>query len=534
MIINKVFRVIILLLIFTLIYSNVGQVNASGDEFDIMREEWRASLNGGGGSLDTGNPIIASIIATTNDEAQLYWDLMDKTLTRTLIFSDIPYSTISSSYITDTYRRLKTMTLAYDTLGGNLYHNPLLLIDIIEAMDFIEANWYNETIPQYENWWHWEIGAPLRIVDISVILYDELTPVQLTSYMNTIYHFVPDNSGKTGGNLTDLSKIILLSGIINKDSNRIIYVKNTIGLLFDYVSIGDGFYMDGSFIQHTDMAYVGTYGAVLFEGIGDILNILSGSTWDITDPDKGNVFKWVYDSVEPLLYKGAVMDMVSGRGISRYEQSDHFRGSVLLNGLIKLSHSATGPDADRIKSIVKYHIQQDISNTFIPAIGEATYLDSIMNDTLVIPSTIKGSYAFNMMDKSVHQSDAFAFGISKSSKITQRWEVTNGEDHRGWHRSDGATFIYNGDLNQYSENYWPTVNNKRLAGITVDTRPRSDGTFQIGGDGEGNPTNAWSGGTILGDYGISGMELFGYEETLTAKKNPGSCLMMKLLRLDQE
>ncbi len=289
MIINKVFRVIILLLIFTLIYSNVGQVNASGDEFDIMREEWRASLNGGG-SLDTGNPIIASIIATTNDEAQLYWDLMDKTLTRTLIFSDIPYSTISSSYITDTYRRLKTMTLAYDTLGGNLYHNPLLLIDIIEAMDFIEANWYNETIPQYENWWHWEIGAPLRIVDISVILYDELTPVQLTSYMNTIYHFVPDNSGKTGGNLTDLSKIILLSGIINKDSNRIIYVKNTIGLLFDYVSIGDGFYMDGSFIQHTDMAYVGTYGAVLFEGIGDILNILSGSTWDITDPDKGNVF----------------------------------------------------------------------------------------------------------------------------------------------------------------------------------------------------------------------------------------------------
>ncbi|MEU1607725.1 hypothetical protein, partial [Micromonospora matsumotoense] len=36
--------------------------------------------------------------------------------------------------------------------------------------------------------------------------------------------------------------------------------------LFRYTSLGDGFYQDGSFVQHDVVAYTGTYGAVLLGG----------------------------------------------------------------------------------------------------------------------------------------------------------------------------------------------------------------------------------------------------------------------------
>ena len=53
------------------------------------------------------------------------------------------------------------------------------------------------------------------------------------------------------------------------------------GDLFKYVSSGDGFYKDGSFIQHTDIAYTGSYGSVLLTRSANILFLLEGTLWKV-------------------------------------------------------------------------------------------------------------------------------------------------------------------------------------------------------------------------------------------------------------
>lgn len=72
------------------------------------------------------------------------------------------------------------------------------------------------------------------------------------------------------------------------------------------------------------------------------------------------------------------------------------------------------------------------------------------------------------MDKAVSHNPDFSLGISYSSARTGRFEFGNEENKQGWHQGDGATYIYNGDPNQYSDNYWNTVDSQRLAGITTD------------------------------------------------------------------
>jgi len=46
---------------------------------------------------------------------------------------------------------------------------------IISGLDWMDANYYNETKTEYDNWFDWEIGVSLNLNDITVLLYDNLT-----------------------------------------------------------------------------------------------------------------------------------------------------------------------------------------------------------------------------------------------------------------------------------------------------------------------------------------------------------------------
>ena len=117
--------------------------------------------------------------------------------------------------------------------------------------------------------------------------------------------------------------------------------------------------------------------------------------------------------------------------------------------------------------------------------------------------------------RAVHQRPGFAFGISMSSTRVFNYEAISSENYQGWHTGDGATYLYNSDLDEYSDAYWPTVNRKRLAGTTVDTQ-----TLANNADQSTFSTFAWAGGAeLLGLYGVTGMELDARSSTLTARKS---------------
>ena len=120
----------------------------------------------------------------------------------------------------------------------------------------------------------------------------------------------------TGANLADKCKIALLRGVLVKDAAKVALAVGALSPVFAYVTSGDGFYIDGSFIQHTRHPYTGSYGLVLLNDVANLFYLLAGSPWDVKDAGRANVPHWVTDSFEPLLYEGAMMEMVRGRAIS--------------------------------------------------------------------------------------------------------------------------------------------------------------------------------------------------------------------------
>jgi len=515
-----------LLLIVTLLSVGIGQmgltsVHAAEDDYDVLRARWKAFLTGGEG-YNAADPDIAYKL---NAISQTSWNTMEKSPSRTYLWSDLA-STTNSANITGAYLRIKGMALAYSTYGSSLYGNASLKTDIIGALDWMNANRYNDTITAYGNWWDWEIGTPLHLNDIVVLMYDDLiaTPSKITSYMNAIEKFSPDptevNNAQlvpTGANLVWKCIVVGVRGVIVKSSPKLTAARDALSPLFDYVTSGDGFYKDGSFVQHNVYAYTGGYGISLLQELSNALFLLGNSPWEPVVPEASHVYQWVYDSYEPLIYNGAMMDMSRGREISRNYQQDHAAGHNVIASIIRLSQIAPTGDAVRMKAMVKYWIGVDTRFNFYKNASLSTIVlaKEIMNDASI---TSRGELTlakvFAGMDQALQLRPGFGFGVSMSSHRIGSYESINGENLKGWYTGAGMTYLYNQDSQQYTD-FWPTVNKYRLPGTTVDTMPRSDSE----GAGFLSP-KTWAGGSeLLGQYAAAGMDLKGYGSTLTAKKS---------------
>lgn len=492
--------------------SGVQEVVATGDEFDMLRAKHKTMLTGGT-AYSLSDPDIAARIVQITDTAQHYWDTMHKAPDRLRLWDDSPFGNDSAS-MTRTYEHLKDMALAYVTHGSALEGDVQLRADLISALDYMNANRFFAGVSMYQNWWHWQIGAPIALNDIVVLMYDELTPTQISDYMAAVYYAQP-SVAMSGANRMWESQVIALSGINNKDSARVAAGRDGTSALFPYVTAGDGFYTDGSFVQHTYYAYNGGYGVSLLAGISDLLYLLHGSTWDVIDPNKANVVQWIYDAYEPFIYKGNLMDMVRGREISRHGAQDLSVAVDVMVPIIRLSEIAPPADAQALHGMVKYWLQLDTDKTFLQKVPVDLIIaakEILGNPSITSRGELTGHRQFPGMDRAVHLRPGFGFGISMFSNRIGNYEAINAENNKAWHTGDGMTYLYNNDLSQFNDNFWPTVNSYRLPGTTVlqnttqAANSRSDKTWVGGAD-------------ILGQYGVTGMELHPVGTTLEAKKS---------------
>lgn len=513
----------------TYIHAAEGEMSEQ-QSYEKMRLKWFNRLTGND-QYNPDDPHIAAYVENlvskvTNNQQTGFWDTLNRSKDRKYLWSDLT-STSDSSDVSNNYYRLKDMAYAYVMKGSVLYQNEELRDDIIEGLDWMYVNRYNENQPQYGNWWNWEIGAPGALKDLLVLMYNDLTETQLANYMNAIDEFVPNSTDRvrfpgvieTGANRTDKALIVTVRGIVGKNADKIAEARDALSREFKYTTSGDGFYEDGSFIQHNYIAYTGSYGSVLVDGLSNLLYLLRETPWEVTDPNASNVYYWAIDSFAPLMYKGAMMDMVRGRAISRQNSTDHTTGRSITLSLLRLAEGLPPEQALEIKSMAKEWIQAD--TTFDDYYKGLNIYDIILAKKLMNDSSIKqqGDIAknqvFGAMDRVVHHRPTFAFGISMSSKRIANFEYINGENKKGWYTGEGMTYLYDHDLTQFSNDYWPTVDMFRLPGTTTDG---SKGTLQ--NDYYYLNSKTWVGGASLnGMYGAAGMEIELENSTLTGKKS---------------
>lgn len=504
---------------------------ARADAFDAMHERWQAKLTGPA-AMDRSTPAVQLQLAAISKAAQqalarmrpegsgpLWDDLAD--------FNN-PKGLLASAAVTSNVNRLEQMALAWATPGGVLYHDAALAQAVQRGLDWWLREHYHTGLHAYGNWWDWQIGAPQHLLNAVSLMDGQLPPALKRRALDAANWYVPDpryktrNDGsldrchsETGANLLDKALVAILSGMLDHDGGRIALGRDAISPALEYVNSGDGYYRDNSFIQHTYIAYTGSYGVVALSDFARLACLLNGSDWPVTDPHFSRVYLWAREAYAAVIVNGAMPDALRGRKLSAQKLGDHMIGRGTIGALAALAETAPPADRSALRAAIKGWMARDRSfgEAYLakeggPGIGglplyEVGLLQGIAADAaLAAAPEAPGVRLYASMDRALLRGPGFAAMLSMTSPRTSSFEFGNGENLKAWWTGMGMLTLYDGDPDQFGHDFWPTVDSLRLPGTTTDH------------SGSGRPTEwkqyanpqAWVGGAALGSVAALGME----------------------------
>ena len=435
-----------------------------------------------------------------------------------------------SANLTKTYRRLEQIAKSV-TNPKSKYYNDKEVINIVKrSMKLMEDNYYNENTESKGNWWDYEIGVPRAINNILTIMNHYFSKEEIVKLLLPISKMVPDpskimvsqNRGKkaVGGNLSDLGKVKVIEGILLEDNEKLEVAINTVSNVLEVVSEGEGFHYDGSYVDHTNIAYTGAYGNVLIDGFSQLLPIIQTSPYKIEQNKLKILYNWIHEGFLPLIYRGELMDMTRGRSLSRKSQSAHIAAVEVLRGILRIAEVSEPSEKNKLQEIVKNIIQSD--NYYDTFLSLKSFYDVYLFETLLSNNMVgeieRNTYLklYNDMNKVAYynKEHGFAFGISMHSDKIQNYEFMNKENAKGWYTSDGVSYLYNDDLSHFSDDYWATVDPYKLPGITENNKAREKGL------GMTTMKNSFVGSTSLNKkFGTVAMDFSNLDNTMSAKKS---------------
>lgn len=436
-----------------------------------------------------------------------------------------------SANLTATYRKLEEMAKQVTNPSSRYYQDETVVRTVRDSMEWMHKHVYNSEKSIVGNWWDYEIGTPRAINNTLSLMKEYFSDEEIKKYTDVIEKFVPDpehfrkttdNPFKAlGGNLVDMGRVKVIAGLLRKDDQEISSTIRSIEQVFKLVDQGEGFYQDGSYIDHTNVAYTGAYGNVLIDGLSQLLPVIQKTKNPIDKDKMQTMYHWIDKSFAPLLVNGELMDMSRGRSISRANSEGHVAAVEVLRGIHRIADMSEGETKQRLQSLVKTIVQSDsYYDVFknLKTYKDISLMQSLLSDAGVA-SVPRTSYlsAFNKMDKTAmyNAEKGFGFGLSLFSSRTLNYEHMNKENKRGWYTSDGMFYLYNGDLSHYSDGYWPTVNPYKMPPGTTET----DAKRADSDTGKVLPS-AFVGTSKLDDANATAtMDFTNWNQTLTAHKS---------------
>ena len=457
------------------------------------------------------------------------------------LFANLPLGTDDAN-LNRAFQYLYEIALATRAPGSGLFGDAAVRQRVLDGLGWLHTHHYGDQgSGYYGNWFNWEIGISTSATK-ALLLLD--APADLiTTYVASMDAYLRngkdgdvnlDSRFHTGANLADITTNRILQGALLGAEARVtkaVADQRTVFATIDPYhlrhGVTDGYYADGSFIQHHSVAYTGSYGRALLSRVVQAVKILDGTAYaggaELVDVVRG----WVVDGFAPLIFEGWLMEIVKGRAVSRstagygdvtsvveaiVDLADYVADPVPLTGYVKFLRSVV-TDPAAFVSPVSVQRYADILASPVPAAD------------LNPPAR---SVAFNAMDRTVHRRPGYAFALARSSSRISKYEYMNGENLLPWFQGDGAHYLYLSGQDQaasFGVDYYTTVSPYRLSGVTTwdqdrRTVPELYGRFWYDNPAAGftssseaqnkyvyfpRGTNEFSGGATLGVYGVAGM-----------------------------
>ncbi|GBR77734.1 TPA: polysaccharide lyase 8 family protein [Staphylococcus aureus] len=528
----------------------VADTNTQTPNYEKLKNTW-LDVNYGYDKYDESNPDMKKKFEATENEAKKLLSEMKTESGMTYLWESSKDIDTKSADMTRTYRNIEKIAEAMNHPKTTL-KNDENKKKLKDALEWLHKNAYgkdpdkkvadlktnfSKSAPQKNtnlNWWDYEIGTPKSLTNTLILLNGDISSDEKKKYTAPIKTFAPKSDeilssvGKAepakGGNLVDIAKVKLLESIIEEDKDMTKNSIDSFNKVFTYVqsnSTGkerNGFYKDGSYIDHQDVPYTGAYGVVLLEGISQMMPMIKETPFKETSQNDTILKSWIDDGFMPLIYKGEMMDLSRGRAISRENETSHSASVTVMKSLLRLSDAMDESTKAKYKKIVKTSVKSDSSykqNDYLSSYSDISKMKALMEDsTLSTNDLTQQLKIYNDMDRvTYHNKDLdFAFGLSMTSKNVARYESINNENLKGWHTGAGMSYLYNSDVKHYRDNFWATADMKRLAGTTTldNEEPKENK----------NSDKTFVGGTKFDDQHASiGMEFENQDKTLTAKKS---------------
>jgi len=506
-----------------------------------------------GTAESNARPEVAAKLAAIGQNARTRLTAMDTAGVGEL-FKGVTLGT-SESNLSTSFGYLYQIALATRTPGGTtsgLENNVTIQRRVIDGLVWLQDTYYgDQSKGYYGNWFTWEIGISGSVSNTLVLLVDQIReykPDLIQTYVASMDAYLRngkngdvdlDSRFHTGANLADITTNRILQGALLGDDARIAKAISDQLTVFATVDpyhlnhdVTDGYYADGSFIQHASVAYTGGYGKGLLTRVVQTIKILDGTSYATGDDLVGSVQGWVTNGFAPLIFEGWMMEIVKGRAVSR-TATGYADVAIVVEAVVDLSGYAQGSNALALKGFVKYvkaSSKTALDPTgFVSPVSVVRYADIVSDASIPAKDLNPGSLsvAFNAMDKNVHRRPGYAFALARSSDRISKYEYMSGENLLPWFQGDGAHYLYLAGQDQtqaFGVDYYTTVSPYRLAGVTAPVETRRTVPELYGTQAYDNPptftsssepqntyvyfptgTNGFSGGATLGAYGTAGM-----------------------------
>ena len=523
---------------------------ATEEDYAKIRKTWKESIVGVDLANEEGG---AEILASLDEAAETAWNAYAYKGESSC--PDIPWKAdegaagvASTPYVDDAaefrpaFKKVLSMATAYAADGSKYYQNQEMLKDMTNILDYLCTVCYTPKT-QTNNWWTWEIGIPKDLIPILMLIYDGLTPKQVNLYTEAMYFFQPDpyhegaigtasthvNGYRTaqGANIIDCSTTAVGLGALRKDSEQLYMGSEASSGTFVIQTVEDssklaadgyasGFYADGSYMDHSRVPYLGAYGIEFMKGGVKIPSLIGGTPWQYSGEVQKNLEYYIVNGFGSSMYRGLMLDSLKGRSVSRKSGSNQAAGREAMVIILQMIDSLSDEAKETMLSTMKYWMEQNPG--FVDGLEGVENLAikkrarEILEDSSIVAAVEPLHKSFPYMDRAVHRMDDYLFAVSMYSERTQNTEIMNDENRMGWHQNNGMTYIYDSDQDQYTDNFWNTVNPLRLPGTTVVPVNIGTGTPDSSGYAQGGDycsNESWVGGSTIGNYGISGMSFSG-------------------------
>ena len=500
-----------------------------------------------GTTESNSRPEVATKLAGLDQTARTWLAAMDRAAANEL-FAGLPLGT-SDPNLNASSQHLYEIALATKRPGpsSDLQGNAAVQTRVLDKLQWLHDNFYgDQSKGYYGNWFTWEIGISTH-VGRTLALLDAPTEL-IQTYVASMDAYLrngaggdvnPDSRFHTGANLADITTNRIVQGALLGDDTRIrkaLQDQFTVFATIDPYNlqhdVTDGYYADGSFIQHDSVAYTGSYGKALLSRVVQTIKILDGTDYATSDDLVGVVQGWVQKGFAPLIFEGWMMEIVKGRAVSR-TATGYDDVAVVVEAIVDLSDYATPANASLLRGYVKFTARPTLNpSAFVSPVSVAHFAD-IVAHTTITPADLNpetSSVAFNAMDKNVHRRPGYAFALARSSDRISKYEYMSGENLMPWFQGDGAYYLCLTGQDQtqaFGVDYFTTVSPYGLAGVTAPVEQRQTIPELYGTPYYNNPdhplnftsssesqntyvyfprgTNQYSGGATLGPYGAAGL-----------------------------